>query len=183
MSQKSEESAEQSYPPKEPEIVAPTTPVRQLGGITGKGFMPGHGKIGSSLPPGLASMIRRQTKDGAILVRRMYQLFMGEKVKKTIIAPGSGKIVEIEVRPSVPDMIEAGKWLADRGWGKALEIVHIEGETRRPVLIVLPGPRRDPLEDDPEPVDEPKRKLPAQPPHMPEIDFNLNMDDPEEPTP
>jgi len=43
------------------------------------------------------------------------------------------------VRPSISDRIEAIRWLADRGWGKARDIVDIDGETRRPFKIVLSG--------------------------------------------
>ena len=67
-------------------------------------------------------------------------------------------------------------WLAERGWGKAKDDIQIEGETRRPFMIVLPGYGRDPLEE-PETVEQAEPKLPALPGQMPEIGFELNLED------
>jgi hypothetical protein len=100
----------------------------------------------------------------------------GGKFKTSLTA--SGNAVELLVHPSITDRIEANKWLSDRGWGKARDILHVDGEeARRPFLIVMRGPLRDPLEDEAEPVDSPGRKLPALPTQMPEIGFELNLED------
>jgi hypothetical protein len=150
---------------------------RRLGGITGKGFMPGR----SGNPTGLngrrkalAALVRESTDNGRLLVRLMCRIVRGGKSKISLTA--NGKAHESLVRPSISDRIEAIRWLADRGWGKARDIVDIDGETRRPFQIVLMGPHRDPLEE-PEAVEQAEPKLPALPAQMPEIGFELNLKD------
>ena len=150
---------------------------RRLGGITGKGFMPGQsGNPSGKNRSGLAALVRSRAKNGEVLVELMYRIACGAKFKTSLTI--NGKALEFRVRPSIRDRIDAIKWLTDRGWGKARDIVHIDGEeARRPFLIVLRGPLRDPLEEETEPVESPGRKLPALPTQLPEIGFELNLDD------
>jgi len=69
------------------------------------------------------------------------------------------------------DHIETLLWLYV--YGRPKETIKLEGEQRRPFLIVLPGHGQDPLEVEAEPVDQPDRKLPALPAKMVEINFEL----------
>jgi hypothetical protein len=153
-----------------------TGPQRRLGGITGKGFMPGQsGNPSGKNRSGLAALVRSRTKNGEVLVELMYRIACGAKFKTSLTI--NGKVLEFRVRPSIRDRIEAIKWLTDRGWGKARDIVDIDGETRRPFQIVLRGPLRDPLEEEAVPVDSPGRKPPALPTQMSEIGFEFNLED------
>ena len=168
---------EQSYPPEKPDpALNATEGQRRLGGVTGKGFMPGRSGNPNGLngrQKGLAALVRESTDDGQLLVRLMLRIARGGKFKTSLTA--NGKVRELLVRPSISDRIEAIKWLSDRGWGKARDIVEVEGEARRPFMIVLPGYRRDPLEE-PEAVEQAEPKLPALPAQT-EIGFELNLKD------
>jgi hypothetical protein len=164
----------------DPSGVNATRQYRRLGGITGKGFMPGQsGNPSGKNRSGLAALVRSRTKNGEVLVERMYRIACGARFKTSRRTPGT--VLEVRERPSISDRIEAIKWLSDRGWGKARDIVHVDGEeARRPFLIVMRGPLRDPLEEEAVPVDSPGRKPPALPTQMPEIGFELNLEDLEE---
>jgi hypothetical protein len=93
---------------------------------------------------GLAALVRRSTKQGKDLVGFMVAVSRGDHVKLTVTTI-TGDVVEVERRPSVRDRIEAVIWLADRGWGKAKEVISLEGEVRVPVQIVLLRDGSDPL--------------------------------------
>lgn len=68
----------------------------------------------------LARLARSKTQDGLELVEFAVAVMRGEVVG----APGAqGDEPE---RPSVHDRMDALKWLADRGWGKAVEHIEIE---------------------------------------------------------
>src|SRR5262245_52148149 len=138
--------------------------------------MPGQsGNPSGKNRSGLAALVRSRTKNGEVLVKLMYRIARGGKFKTT--ATINGKVVETRVRPSISDRIEATKWLADRGWGKARDSVDIDGEGRQPFQIVLRGPLRDPLEEEPEPVDQLHSSVPALPAQMSEIGFELDLRD------
>jgi hypothetical protein len=170
----------QNYPPEKPDpALNATEGQRRLGGITGKGFMPGHSGNPKGLngrQKGLAAMVRTQTRDGTVLVRLMYRILRGGKFKRTIVTR-TGGTADALVRPSIRDRLDAAVWLAERGWGKPKEMG--EGSGRPPFMIVLPGHGRDPLEE-PETVEQAEPKLPALPAQMEEIGFELNLEDLEE---
>lgn len=157
---------EQIVPPEEPDpMLNVTGGQRRLGGITGKGFMPGRSGNPNGLngrQKGLAAVVRESTDDGRLLVLLMCRIARGETQESL-------------VRPSISGRIEAVKWLADRGWGKARDSVDIDSETRRPFQVVLRGPLRDPMDEQAESVNRPEPKLPALPAEMPEIGFDLNL--------
>jgi hypothetical protein len=71
-----------------------------LGGVTGKGFMPGQSGNPGGRPKGLVRRIREETRDGDELVEFMVRVFRDEDAPRR-------------------DRIAAVEWLADRGWGKA----------------------------------------------------------------
>ena len=135
---------EQNYPPeKHDPALNVTEGQRRLGGVTGKGFMPGRsgnpkGLNGRQRPrrPGAGEHRRRPTPSPADVPDRP-----SGKLKS---AGRNGKVLEVRERPSISERIEATKWLSDRGWGKARDIVEVEGEARRPFMIVLPGHGKDP---------------------------------------
>jgi hypothetical protein len=71
----------------------------------------------------LARLARNRTGDGLELIEFALSVLRGEAIGRT----GKGES-EVET-PSIRDRIEAMKWLADRGWGKAVETVEIHDET------------------------------------------------------
>lgn len=83
-----------------------------------------RGKSGNpgGRPKGLASLVREQTKNGQELVSLMLSIIRGElKVTKTYI-DDEGDERSYQSEASHNDRIKAAEWLADRGFGKAVEV-------------------------------------------------------------
>jgi hypothetical protein len=68
----------------------------------------------------LATMIRRTSGEGAELAAFYFAVLRGEPIP----LPGLGRTQ----RPTLDQRLTAAQWLADRGWGRAREIVQIAGE-------------------------------------------------------
>ncbi len=64
-------------------------------------------------PKGLAEKVRKATKDGSIIIRLM-------------VAVAEGKAVGGQ-KPTIRDRLDAARWLADRGWGKAVPAMEYGG--------------------------------------------------------
>ena len=77
--------------------------------VRGRPFAPGNSANPGGRPKGLASLVREQTNDGAELVAFMLSVLRGRKK-----AP-------LRLR------MEAAAWLADRGFGKALQQMEVSG--------------------------------------------------------
>jgi hypothetical protein len=74
------------------------------GGVTGAGFVPGVSGNPGGRPKGLARRVRELVgSDGHEIVEFMFETMSNEKVR-------------------MADRLEAGKWLADRGFGKAVDM-------------------------------------------------------------
>lgn len=82
----------------------------RLGGVTGKGFLPGQSGNPGGRPKGLVSLVRERTRDGEALVECALKLLRGEEV-----LPGR--------KPRLEDVRWAIEWLADRGFGRAVQTV------------------------------------------------------------
>ena len=67
-------------------------------------------------PKGLAQLVREQTDDGKELVKIMMEIVRGELVVEKTFGDRT-----YEEYPSHKDRIAAAQWLADRGFGKAVE--------------------------------------------------------------
>lgn len=108
--------------------VGTTAPEKRLGGITGKGFMPGRSGNPDGRPKGLMVTARRLTHDGDDLSRFMWRVFRGLDIGET---PKGQKIY-----PTTQQRMEAATWLADRGWGKPAQTVQLA--TKRLTVFELP---------------------------------------------
>ncbi len=110
-------------------------PKKQLGGVTGKGFVPGVSGNPGGRPQGLAAQIRKATHDGRTIREFMVAVAQGEKI--------DGR------KPRLADRMDANKWLADRGWGKpvqSMEHLGLGGIPKEPeVHIYIPHNNRDPI--------------------------------------
>ena len=72
-------------------------------------------------PKSLAAFVRSQSKDGKELVIIMLQIAKGKL--KVPVFDASG--VRVDKLPSHSDRMEAVRWLADRGFGKVVDVVDI----------------------------------------------------------
>ena len=79
-------------------------------------FKPGNSANPGGRPKGLAELVRRETKDGAELVRFMLGVLRGRK-------------------QPLRYRLEAATWLADRGFGKALQQMELSGPGSEPLTI------------------------------------------------
>jgi hypothetical protein len=81
----------------------------------GRPFEKGKSGNPGGRPKGFASAIRKETRDGADLV------------------DFSLKVLRGQIRASVTERQKARDWLADRGWGKAVQAVEHSGPDGTPI--------------------------------------------------
>lgn len=79
-------------------------------------FKPGQTGNPGGRPRGLADLVRRETRDGAELVAFMLRVLRGRK-------------------QPLRYRLEAAAWLADRGFGKALQQMELSGPGSEPLTI------------------------------------------------
>lgn len=103
-----------------------------LGGVTGRGFVPGQSGNPGGRPKALSTLVADQTGDGAELVDFMLRVLRNKR------------------QPTRMRM-EAAAWLADRGFGKAMQEVQLGGigGGRLTVDVCYGGPDGDGPEPDP----------------------------------
>src|SRR2546426_12678444 len=99
-----------------------TTP-KQRGGVTGKGFLPGHSGNAGGRPKRLSALIgkiQRDTRDGEDLVDFMLQTFRSGPMRYRM---------------------EAAHWLTERGFGRAPQVVvEHAGEDGGPIHVTVTWP-------------------------------------------
>lgn len=80
----------------------------QHGGVTGRGFQPGQSGNPGGRPKGLTRRVRELVGDnGEAIAQFMYE----------VMSDGGAR---------TPDRLEAAKWLADRGFGRAVQALDID---------------------------------------------------------
>lgn len=97
--------------------------------LRGRPFLPGNSANPGGRPKGLASLVREQTKDGQELVRFMLGVLRGRKTP-------------------LRQRMEAAAWLADRGFGKALQQMEVSGPDGGPQEYRIRYPDDDLYDDD-----------------------------------
>jgi hypothetical protein len=86
------------------------------GGVTGRGFLPGQSGNPGGRPRGLARRIRELVgEDGEAIAAFMLQVMLDD-------------------RERTRDRLEAGRFLAERGWGKPVQALDVEVTPRAPQL-------------------------------------------------
>jgi hypothetical protein len=126
-----------------------TTP-KQPGGITGKGFMPGISGNPGGRPRGLASYVQGKTRDGQTLVDFAVDLVEGKLIDCEIVYPPKETgcqptVIRYQQTPPARLRLEAAQWLADRGWGKAIQEVAVAQGAKFVVRHLVYPPGHDPL--------------------------------------
>ncbi len=102
------------------------------GGVTGKGFLPGHSGNPGGRPKGLAERVRKMTRNGEDILAIVTSVAQGEKI--------NGR------RPPLAYRLEACKILLDRGWGRpaqAMEHGFGGGPIETEVRFYIPENTRD----------------------------------------
>ena len=85
-------------------------------------------------PKSLAAFVRGSSKDGKELVIIMLQIARGKL--KVPVYDSAG--IRVDKLPSHSDRMEAVRWLADRGWGKVVDVVDLAiGQASGPSLDVI----------------------------------------------
>ena len=85
-------------------------------------FKPGESGNPGGRPKGLASLVREKTRDGEELVAFMLKVLRGKQRVN-----GNA--------PSLALRMEAAAWLADRGFGKAVQQMELSGPGAEPLTI------------------------------------------------
>ena len=85
-------------------------------------------------PKSLAAFVRGSSKDGKELVIIMLQIARGKLKVPVFDAAG----IRVDKLPSHSDRMEAVRWLADRGFGKVVDVVDLAvGQASGPSLDVI----------------------------------------------
>ncbi len=107
-------------------------PKSKIGGVTGKGFMPGTSGNPGGRSKGLESLSRAATKDGKLLITFWMAVLLGDtKTLKDQFNFSNGQF-----GVSLDDRIIASKLLAERGWGKPVQPIGVDEDSSALRIIV-----------------------------------------------
>jgi hypothetical protein len=80
----------------------------RMGGITGSGFLPGHSGNPGGRPKGLSRRVRELIGDDGEAIAEFMLSVMNDQKARTA------------------DRLEAGRWLADRGFGRSVQALDVD---------------------------------------------------------
>lgn len=92
------------------------------GNERGQGFKKGNHASNGGRPKGLMQLVRESTKDGKELVELSLQILRGELTVEKTYYDKEGESHTVEESPTIRDRQAALEWLADRGFGKAIDL-------------------------------------------------------------
>jgi hypothetical protein len=87
--------------------------------VVGRPFKPGASGNPRGRPKGFGKRIRELTQDGEELIDIALKVARGEL---TVSTPVGKDADMIDLEPTARERMDAVKWLADRGWGRAPEV-------------------------------------------------------------
>jgi hypothetical protein len=103
---------------------------RKRGG-PGKPFQPGRSGNPGGSPKGFAALVRDRTEEGVPLVEFALRVQQGLEVDPSEATTIKERVELARLR------LEAGKWLADRGWGAAPQPVEHSGDDGGPLQVIV----------------------------------------------
>lgn len=88
-------------------------------------------------PKGLARLIREKCgQDGEKLIEFALSVLHGElTITQEKMQAGSGEVLALQIPPTIAERIEALKWLADHGYGKAVASLQLSGPGGGPLQL------------------------------------------------
>jgi hypothetical protein len=96
-------------------------------------FAPGVSGNPGGRPKGIASYVRSKTRDGEQIVKFMLDVFHGKAIKAGRKSRTTGDRIVLDVVPTLTERIEAAHWLAERGFGKAVQAMEVSGPEGSPI--------------------------------------------------
>jgi hypothetical protein len=102
---------------------------RQKKGGPGKPWSPGQSGNPGGRPKGFAALIRERTEEGLPLVDYAVRLQQGLEVDLPEDATVKERVEVARLR------LDAGKWLADRGWGQPTQSVEHSGPEGEALVV------------------------------------------------
>lgn len=106
----------------------------------GRPFQPGQTGNAGGRPKGFAALVRERTEEGAQLVDFALRVHSGEEFAshETGKEGAEAKALTVRERVEITKVrLDAGKWLADRGWGAPMQQVEHSGEGGGPMVVEL----------------------------------------------
>lgn len=88
-------------------------------------------------PKGFSRLIREKCgQDGEKLIEFALSVLNGElTITQEKMQAGSGEVLALQIPPTIAERLEALKWLADHGYGKAVASLQLSGPGGGPVQL------------------------------------------------
>lgn len=112
------------------DVQQPVRPYRRRDGT----FAPGTSGNPNGRPlQTFDALVRHYTGEGEELVEHAIRVMRGEATVYVTKYDNDGFEYEQSVTPTIKDQQDARNWLAERGWGKAPQLVHVKSEQTKTI--------------------------------------------------